>query len=346
MPHGYVVIEGVIGVGKTTLARSLHRSLDADLQLEVFEENPFLGAFYGDRERYAFQTQLFFLLSRYRQQSTTLAHALLERTMVSDYIFDKDWIFAHLNLSGDELGIYENLYHALAERIPAPDLVVYLRAETPTLMQRIALRDRPYERAMQMAYIDQLGQAYDQFFADYQAAPLLVIETDELDFVRRDDDLSRVISQVRSALSGQITQPALPEMQASLSANGAPILNSGSRRLMDFQRFHRALDREKGFVNDLFLNFICLTEEVGEIGKDLKRIWIRRKLLTEQLSSESAAHQQAVSENLDSLSAELADALAFVLKLANDLGVDLERSYVSKMEANWTRSWRWSGKSD
>jgi NTP pyrophosphatase (non-canonical NTP hydrolase) len=130
-------------------------------------------------------------------------------------------------------------------------------------------------------------------------------------------------------------------MEASLSPGGVPILAGGRRRLGDFQRFHRALDREKGFISDLFLNYICLTEEVGEIGKDLKRIWIRRNLLAQQLQSESAAHQQAVEENLESLTAELADALAFVLKLANDLGVDLEQSYVSKMQRNWDRTWEW-----
>lgn len=339
MANTYVAIEGVIGVGKTTFARFLSQDLAANLQLEVFEENPFLGSFYADRERYAFQTQLFFLLSRYRQQARTLAPSLLDRSMVSDYLFDKDWIFAHLNLGGDELDVYESLYGALASAIPAPELVVYLRADTTTLMQRIAMRDRPYERSMQREYIHELGRAYDQFFAGYQAAPLLVLETDDLDFVRRPDDLQAMIGQVRAALSSQIAQPALPDIEASLNATGVPILTSGSRRLADFQRFHRVLDREKGFVNDLFLNYICLTEEIGEIGKDLKRIWIRRRLLAESLRSESAAHQQAVKEHLPALTAELADALAFLLKLANDLGVDLEHSYVSKMEENWERTW-------
>ncbi|MBP8106082.1 MAG: deoxynucleoside kinase [Caldilineaceae bacterium] len=341
MSHRFVAIEGAIGVGKTTLARHLSaaQAQGGEVLLEVFEENPFLSAFYADRERYAFQTQIFFLLSRYRQQTHQLPHWLVDRSVVSDYLFDKDWIFAHLNLEGDEVTIYENLHGALKERLPTPDLVVYLRADTEVLMQRIAMRDRPYERSMDRAYIHALATAYDTYFTNYQDAPLLVIDTNERDFVRHETDRHWITGVVRSALDNQAVQPSLPDMEATLSSGGVPILAGGRRRLGDFQRFHRALDREKGFINDLFLNFICLTEEVGEIGKDLKRIWIRRALLAEQLHSESAAYQQALSENIDPLKAELADALAFLLKIANDLGIDLEQSYVSKMERNWDRTW-------
>jgi deoxyguanosine kinase len=138
----YIAIEGVIGVGKTTLARLLMPSFEADLLLEVFEENPFLSDFYSDRARYAFQTQIFFLLSRYRQQRESIAQTLAEqRPLISDYTFEKDALFARINLKGDELEMYYRVHEALAEKIPNPNLIVYLRASTDVLMQRIAQRD-------------------------------------------------------------------------------------------------------------------------------------------------------------------------------------------------------------
>ncbi|MBC7262232.1 MAG: deoxynucleoside kinase, partial [Chloroflexi bacterium] len=149
----YVAIEGPIGVGKTTLARLIHNQLDAELLLEVFEENPFLSKFYTDRAKYAFQTQIFFLLSRYRQQHDVIAKVLQRSSLVSDYTFAKDQLFARLNLSGDELAVYETLHGVLAEKIPLPDLVVYLRANLDVLLERIAIRDRTYERAMSSEYL-------------------------------------------------------------------------------------------------------------------------------------------------------------------------------------------------
>jgi deoxyguanosine kinase len=161
----YFVIEGVIGVGKTTLARMLQASFEANLNLEVFEENPFLSNFYSDRARYAFQTQMFFLLSRYYQQRRNVPQVLADgKSLIGDYTFEKDSLFARINLHGDELEMYYRLHEALAEKIPPPDLIVYLRATTDTLMQRIAMRDRPYERQMERAYIAELNQAYDDFF--------------------------------------------------------------------------------------------------------------------------------------------------------------------------------------
>ncbi len=140
----YFAIEGVIGVGKTSLARLLQPFYKSNILLEVFEENPFLSDFYSDRARYAFQTQIFFLLSRYRQQSSTIPQAMVNGVdLISDYMFDKDSLFARINLIGDELEMYYRVHEALAEKIPAPTLVVYLRATTSTLMQRIAMRDRP-----------------------------------------------------------------------------------------------------------------------------------------------------------------------------------------------------------
>ena len=151
----YLAIEGVIGVGKTTLARLLQAHFQGGLLLEVFEENPFLGKFYQDRARYAFQTQMFFLLSRYHQQHQGIP-ALLKngKAVISDYTFTKDALFARINLQGDELEMYDRVHQALGEKIPEPDLTVYLRASTDLLMQRIALRDRPYERDMDRDYIE------------------------------------------------------------------------------------------------------------------------------------------------------------------------------------------------
>ncbi len=194
----YLAIEGVIGVGKTALARLLQPRFNADLLLEVFEENPFLSDFYADRQRYAFQTQIFFLLSRYRQQQEI---RLGERPLIADYTFAKDRLFAHLNLTGDELATYERLHQALAEKVVLPDLVVYLQASLDVLMARIATRDRPYERGMDPGYIESLRQAYERHFASYTATSLLVINTDNLDFVRNPQDLAYIEGQIRTALA-------------------------------------------------------------------------------------------------------------------------------------------------
>ena len=169
-PHPYIAIEGAIGVGKTSLARILGQALSAEILLEVFEENPFLSDFYTDRARYAFQTQIFFLLSRYRQQHRVIVNTVKTSPLVSDYLFAKDWLFAHLNLAGDELAMYERVHSILGEQIPTPNLVVYLKAPTDTLMRRIAFRDRAYERQMSPEYIEALRLAYETFFSEYTAA--------------------------------------------------------------------------------------------------------------------------------------------------------------------------------
>ncbi len=209
----YLAIEGVIGVGKTTLARLLHEPFEADLMLEVFEENPFLSNFYADRQRYAFQTQIFFLLSRYHQQNSNAPRFLSTGlTLISDYTFEKDALFAGINLKGDELQMYQRVHEALAEKIPLPDLIVYLRASTDVLMQRIAMRDRPYERQMERTYIDELNQAYDSFFLYRPTthSPVLTIETDNLDTVRDPQGLRLVENRVRQALALAPFQPELP----------------------------------------------------------------------------------------------------------------------------------------
>lgn len=212
----YVAIEGVIGVGKTTLARLLQPLFNAEILLEVFEENPFLSDFYADRERYAFQTQIFFLLSRYHQQRRTV-HELLAsgKDLFADYTFAKDALFAQINLKGDELDMYYKVHEALAEKIQKPDLVVYLQASTDTLMQRIALRDRTYERQMERSYIDELNRAYDSFYAKpFDGTPVLTIETDTLNVIQNPEHLKLVENRIRQGLKLHPFQPSLPLPEA------------------------------------------------------------------------------------------------------------------------------------
>jgi len=207
----YIAIEGVIGVGKTTLARLLQPAFDAEVLLEIFEENPFLSDFYGDRDRYAFQTQMFFLLSRYHQQRRNVPE-LLEKNenLLSDYTFAKDSLFARINLAGDELEMYGRVHEALAEKIRHPDLLVFLRAENQTLMERIEMRDRPYERDMDSGYIADLGQTYAEFFSKpYNNTPVLTIDTDDLDFVRAPEDLEFIKNRIEEALKATPLQPEL-----------------------------------------------------------------------------------------------------------------------------------------
>ncbi|MCJ7520423.1 MAG: deoxynucleoside kinase [Anaerolineaceae bacterium] len=208
----YIAIEGVIGVGKTSLARLLQPSLDANLLLEVFEENPFLSSFYQDRSRYAFQTQMFFLLSRYHQQRRSVPDMISgSKPLISDYTFDKDALFARINLAGDELEMYYKLHEALAEKIPAPNLVVYLRATTDTLMHRITLRDRSYERSIERDYIQTLNLAYDDYFLQSnRTSPVLVVDTNELDFVHKNEDLQWLDNRIRQMLQLPPFQIELP----------------------------------------------------------------------------------------------------------------------------------------
>jgi deoxyguanosine kinase len=210
----YVAIEGVIGVGKTTLARLLQKAFDAEILLEVFEENPFLSDFY--RERYAFQTQIFFLLSRYHQQRRTVHDMLATgKNLFADYTFAKDALFARINLKGDELDMYYKVHEALAEKIQKPDLLVYLKASTDTLMQRIALRDRPYERQMERSYIHELNLAYQDFFSKpFDHTPVLTIETDHLNIIQNPEHLKWIENRIRQSLNLTPFQPSLPLPEA------------------------------------------------------------------------------------------------------------------------------------
>ena len=208
----YVAIEGVIGVGKTTLARLLQPAFDAEIILEVFEENPFLSYFYSDRERYAFQTQIFFLLSRYHQQRRTITDLVTTgKNVIDDYTFAKDSLFARINIKGDELDMYYKVHEALAEKIQKPDLLVYLQATTDTLMQRIALRDRPYERQMERAYIHELNLAYDEFFSKpFDHTPVLTIDSNDLNIIQNPEHLKQVEERIRQSLSLPPFQQSLP----------------------------------------------------------------------------------------------------------------------------------------
>lgn len=184
----YLVVEGPIGVGKSTLAAMLAEDLKARLVLEEASQNPFLGTFYQNRDLHAFQTQLFFLLSRYRQQMELKQQDLFNHITVCDYLFAKDRIFASLNLSPEELDLYHRVYDLLDERIPKPDLVVLLQASSDVLKTRIKKRNAEYEKGMEAAYVDAVAQAYNKYFFKYQAAPLLVVNTSGIDFVNNQKD--------------------------------------------------------------------------------------------------------------------------------------------------------------
>ena len=192
----YVAIEGVIGVGKTTLAKYLAKRFSGYPVLEISDENPFLESFYAHRARWAFHTQLSFLASRFKQQEGIRNRDLFRSFVVSDYTFDKDRIFAQLNLTGDELSLYDSLFSIMEPTVPRPDLVVYLQSNTDRLMRNIALRGRSYERKMKRDYIESLVEAYDYYFFRYIGSPLLIVNAAELDFVKYPDDLDEIVRQM------------------------------------------------------------------------------------------------------------------------------------------------------
>ncbi len=332
----YLVIEGAIGVGKTTLARMLRDHFQTDLVLEVFEENPFLSKFYESRARYAFQTQMFFLLSRYRQQQEQVPGRLGQGPLIADYMFAKDWLFAELNLAGDEWDIYQQIHMALAQQTPVPDLIVYLQASTGVLMDRIALRDRPYERDMDRDYIEALRRSYERYFNEQQALPVLFIDTNDLNFVSNPGDFQFIVERISSVLQEGSFQPQLPELDTSLPADR--LIFRGSP-LADFQEFHVALDRDKGFNTNLYFNYLCLNEEVGELGSELAQIWIEEETQRAKGKTDEQARQVALHKQVETLEAELADCMAYLLKLANYAGIDLESAYLKKMSTNQERAW-------
>jgi len=198
----YICIEGVIGVGKTSLAELLSERLNAKLVKERFEENPFLEDFYWDRERYAFQTQMWFLLSRYRQQQELQQVDLFHRLLITDYMFVKDRLFAFVNLDDKELSLYEKIADILERDIPKPDLVIYLQADTERLLRNIRQRGRHYESNISQAYLEALNQVYNQYFLQYNQTPLLIINATEIDFVHNPDDLEDLIETIRQPING------------------------------------------------------------------------------------------------------------------------------------------------
>jgi deoxyguanosine kinase len=192
----YIAIEGVIGVGKTTLAKMLGEMLDANVVLERFEENPFLNDFYKDPDRYAFQTQICFLLNRYRQQRDLFQSDLFHRFVITDYIFEKDKIFAYLNLESEELKLYETIVSSIEHNVPSPDLVVYLQSSVPRLMQQIRDRARAFEADMPESYIQELNEAYNYFFFRYKATPLLIVNAVDLDFVSTREHYEELVKEI------------------------------------------------------------------------------------------------------------------------------------------------------
>ena len=331
----HIIVEGAIGVGKTTLARMLRDHYGAELLLEVFEENPFLADFYRDRERYAFQTQMFFLLSRYRQQQQ-VPPLKAQGALITDYMFDKDWLFARLNLKDDEWEVYHQVHRALADHVPAPDLIVYLQADTDVLMGRIAQRDRTYERDMDRAYIDELRQVYEQFFFDYTETLVLAIDTNQLNIITREDDFQSILERINRALQQGTFQQALPEFEVPAPE---PSPQLPTRHLQEYQDLHVELDRVKGFNTNVYFNYLCLCEEMGELGSELAQIWRYQDVQVAKGQSAEQALQTVLCDRRGSVGAELADCLAYLLKLANYTGIDLDTAYRKKIKPNLGRVW-------
>ena len=198
----YIAVEGVIGVGKTSLCSLIGEIFSAKIVYEKFEENPFLEDFYSDRDRFAFQTQLYFLLSRYRQHQEMMQVELFHKLLVSDYMFVKDKIFANITLSDKELVLYNSVVTLLERDIPNPDLVIYLQSSTDKLMENIRERGRHYEELITEDYIQQLNDAYNDFFLRYDSSPLLIVNSTDIDFVNNEKDRENLLEKIRQPFSG------------------------------------------------------------------------------------------------------------------------------------------------
>jgi len=198
----YLAVEGPIGVGKTSLVKLLGKKLGAKMVLEEYENKPFLEEFYNDPERFAFQTQLFFLMSRYRQQQDLRQVDMFHNLLITDYMFVKDRLFASLNLDDKELSLYDTVANLLERNVLKPDVVIYLQADTQTLMHNIANRGRNFETNMSFEYLDALSQVYTEYFFKYQETPLIIINTNNIDFVNNSDDLDEVIKYIREPVAG------------------------------------------------------------------------------------------------------------------------------------------------
>lgn len=200
----YIAIEGVIGAGKTTLARMLAQKIGAEIVLDDAMNNPFLVDFYKDRKRYSFSVQMFFLLTRYQQQQQSLlVRDLFAEKIVADYSFIRDHIFATVNLSKRELILYEKILPLLKSDIPKPDLTIYLQTSTPVLLDRIKKRNFGFERNIDVDYINDLNEAFNYFFFHYDDSPLLVVKTDDIDFVANQDDFENLVEEISKPISGK-----------------------------------------------------------------------------------------------------------------------------------------------
>ncbi len=199
----YIVVEGPIGVGKTTLARRLAHSFGTELLLEQAEENPFLGRFYENRAAAAFQTQLFFLFQRAQQMQELRQGDMFEPVRVSDFLIEKDMLFAQITLDEHEYKLYEQVYEHLTIDAPVPDLVIYLQAPLEVLMRRIANRGREFERGIDESYLSRVVDAYTNFFYHYTAAPLLIVNAAEIDFANNEHDYQLLLERVRRVHSGR-----------------------------------------------------------------------------------------------------------------------------------------------
>tara|TARA_A100001011_G_scaffold276297_1_gene285969 strand:+ start:96 stop:737 length:642 start_codon:yes stop_codon:yes gene_type:complete len=198
----YIAIEGPIGVGKTSLAKLLSKRLSAKLILEKFEDNPFLSEFYNDPTRFAFQTQLFFLLQRYQQQQDIRQVDMFHNLLISDYMFIKDRLFASLNLDDKEMNLYDSIANMMERNVINPDLIIYLQADTATLMKNIDKRGRNFESNISNEYINELNEIYTEYFFRYNDTPLVIINTNNIDFVHNPDDLDQVIQYIKQPVSG------------------------------------------------------------------------------------------------------------------------------------------------
>jgi deoxyguanosine kinase len=194
----FIAIEGVIGAGKTSLTKVLANKLHAGTVFEEFEENPFLTKFYADRKKYAFHTQIYFLMSRYRKQREVAQIDLFNSRLITDYLFVKDRIFAEVNLSDEEFALYDKIYSILAVDVPRPDLVIYLQADPEMLYKRIKQRGRAYERDIEFEYIERLSEAYNTFFFHYNSSPMLIVNIKGFDFLANPKDLDLLYNEIKN----------------------------------------------------------------------------------------------------------------------------------------------------
>lgn len=202
-PPRFIAVEGSIGAGKTTLSKLLAEKYNAKLVLEVDEENPFIAKFYEDKTTYAFQTQIFLLLNRYNQYIELSQGELFSSMVITDYLFQRDRLFAHLNLSGHELTLYEQIYSLIANKVPTPDLVIFLQGDNEVLQARVDKRGREYEELMDFDYLCKVNKVFNNYFFYYSETPLLVVNTNELDFIEKKIDLDDLISKINSHKIGR-----------------------------------------------------------------------------------------------------------------------------------------------